>query len=103
MYPLNMKLASPKVGFAVANDEAEHAALTGYGYEPPLVAAPQVSGEGVSSPVASEPDGAASDADPNEADNAGHTVASVRAQLDSLGIAYDRRFGLARLMALLPQ
>ena len=36
MYPLNMTL--PAGGFAVANDEHEHAALTERGYVPPLVA-----------------------------------------------------------------
>lgn len=39
MYPLNMKLADG-VGFAVANDEAEHQALTEAGYGPAFVAAP---------------------------------------------------------------
>lgn len=37
MYPLSMH--NPDAGgFAVANDEAEHAALTEAGYLPPLVA-----------------------------------------------------------------
>lgn len=80
-YPLNMKLPDPQIGFAVANDEAEHAALTAMGYIPPLVQAV---------------------ADPAETDGQGHTVESVRAQLDAAGIAYDNRFGLARLMTLLP-
>lgn len=30
------------------------------------------------------------------------TVASVRAQLNAAGIAYDKRFGLDRLISLLP-
>lgn len=38
MYPLNMKLAAG-VGFAVANDEAEHQSLSDAGYLPALVAA----------------------------------------------------------------
>jgi hypothetical protein len=42
------------------------------------------------------------DADPSEADAEGHTVESVRAQLDAAGIAYDKRLGLAKLIALLP-
>ena len=36
MYPLNMKLAAG-VGFAVANDEAEHQSLSDAGYLPVLV------------------------------------------------------------------
>ena len=32
MYPLNLTL--PAGGFAVANNEAEHQALSSYGYEP---------------------------------------------------------------------
>ena len=39
MYPLNLSLAAPTVGFAVANDEAEHAELTARGYQPALNAA----------------------------------------------------------------
>jgi hypothetical protein len=34
MYPLNVKLPDPKIGFAVANDEDEHKALTEAGYLP---------------------------------------------------------------------
>jgi hypothetical protein len=80
MYPLNMKLEQG-VGFAVANDEAEHLALTALGYGPGLTIV---------------------EADPAEADVAGHTVASVRAALDSAGIAYDKRLGLAKLLELIP-
>jgi hypothetical protein len=40
MYPLNMKLVEG-IGFAVANDEAEHQALTANGYGPAFVAAPK--------------------------------------------------------------
>lgn len=43
------------------------------------------------------------EADPAEADGAGHTVESVRASLDAAGIAYDKRLGLAKLVALLPK
>jgi hypothetical protein len=39
MYPLNMKLVDG-VGFAVANDEDEHQALTRAGYSPAFVPAP---------------------------------------------------------------
>lgn len=82
MYPLN--LSNPAVGgYAVANDEAEHARLSDMGYGPKF--------------VAPEPE-----ADPSESDGAGHTVASVRAQLDSLSIPYDKRIGVAKLLALLP-
>lgn len=80
MYPLNMIHAGIG-GYAVANTEAEHAALSDMGYEPKL----QIS-----------------EADPAETDGQGHTVQSVRAALDAAGIAYDKRFGLARLMTLLP-
>jgi hypothetical protein len=38
-YPLDMKTAAG-TGFAVANDEAEHEALTANGYGPAFVAAP---------------------------------------------------------------
>lgn len=60
-YPLNVSLPSPLVGFAVANDETEHAALTERGYLPALAAtdaAPQEDGAQPQHP--SEPsDGAA--------------------------------------------
>lgn len=39
MYPLNMKLIEG-IGFAVANDEAEHQDLTANGYGPAFVPAP---------------------------------------------------------------
>ena len=77
-YPLNMTLAVG-IGFAVANDEDDHQALTAAGYGPAFVA----------------PDAA-------ETDVAGHTVESARAALDAAGIAYDKRLGLAKLIALLP-
>ena len=38
MYPLDMKLPAPAIGFAVANDEDEHQALTAKGYGPAFVA-----------------------------------------------------------------
>ena len=78
MYPLNMALVAG-IGFAAANDEAEHQALTAAGYGPAFV----------------EPDAA-------ETDDQGHTVESARAALDAAGIAYDKRLGLAKLIALLP-
>lgn len=85
-YPLSLQNA--KIGgYAVANDEAEHKALSDMGYAPAYVAPESPS---------------AADADPAEADGAGHTVESVRAQLDAQGIGYDKRFGVAKLVALLP-
>ena len=38
MYPLNVRLPDPQIGFAVANDEAEHKALSDMGYVPAYVA-----------------------------------------------------------------
>lgn len=38
MYPLNMTLPAPAVGFALASNEDEHKALTGYGYLPAYIA-----------------------------------------------------------------
>lgn len=37
MYPLNMQRATPDVGFALANDEAEHQVLTDAGYVPAFI------------------------------------------------------------------
>lgn len=90
MYPLNLikpAIAATQTaqGFAVANDADEHAALSALGYEPKYVA-----------PAEAPP------ADPGESDSAGHTVASVRLALDSAGIEYSNRLGLAKLLALLP-
>lgn len=87
MYPLNLTkpVINPmteSMGFAVANDESEHRALSATGYVPAFVD---------------------SEADPSEDDGQGHTVASARAALDEAGIAYDKRMGLAKLMALLPK
>ncbi len=81
MYPLNVKTPGPVLGFAVANNEAEHAALTARGYLPAFEGQP------------------AAEESPN---TQGHTVESVRHTLDQEGIAYDRRLGLAKLIALLP-
>lgn len=86
MYPLDLTKPTKDIlrasaGFAIANDEAEHKALTKQGYEP-----------------AWRP----TEADPTEDDGRGHTVESVRAQLDAAGVAYDRRSGLAKLLALVP-
>lgn len=74
-----MTKPGPQPGFALANDEAEHAALSEHGYEPKLA-----------------------DADLSDSVG-GHTVESVRAQLDAAGITYSKRLGLDKLMALLPQ
>ena len=79
MYPLNMKLKEG-VGFAVANDEAEHDTLAAAGYGPARAGA-----------VAVVP---ATQAD---------IAASVRAQLDAAGISYPDGTGLAKLVALLPK
>lgn len=81
MYPLNVSLPSPLIGYAVANDEVEHQSLTDAGYVPALVV---------------------SDADPEEADAEGHTVETARAALDAAGVSYKRTFGLAKLLALIP-
>lgn len=93
MYPLDLTKPTPdplrvSAGFAVANDEDEHKSLSALGYEPKYVApAPSAT--------------AATDADPTEGDDAGHTVESVRAQLDAAGIPYSPRLGLKKLLALL--
>lgn len=39
-YPLQVSLPAPLIGFAVANDAAEHAALSDAGYLPALSAEP---------------------------------------------------------------
>lgn len=80
MYPLNVikpAVGFHQAGFAVANDEAEHAALSGQGYEPKYVA-----------PVA---------------EKAPETKEEVMAALDEAGIEYDKRSGIDKLKALLPQ
>lgn len=77
MYPLNMQLPAPLVGFACANDEAEHISLTEQGYEPAFVKA--------------------------EKSDEGHTLESVKAALDAAGVEYDKRLGLSKLIDLLPK
>lgn len=77
MYPLNMQLPAPAVGFACANDEAEHIALSEHGYTPAFVKA--------------------------EKAEEGHTLESVKAALDAAGVEYDKRLGLAKLIDLLPK
>jgi hypothetical protein len=37
VYPLNLQLPIPAIGFAVANNEAEHIALSAQGYLPAFV------------------------------------------------------------------
>lgn len=71
-YPLNLTNAKAG-GFALANDEAEHKALSEAGYEPKFVAV-------------AEP-----------------TVEELRAKLDAAGIEYDKRWGVEKLKAALPQ
>ena len=83
MYPLRMDNKAA-AGFAVANTEAEHRSLTLAGYGPAFVAPAAVP---VVAPVVAE---------------VGHTLDSARAALDAAGIAYDKRFGLAKLVELLP-
>jgi hypothetical protein len=91
MYPLNMQRPEPLGGFALANDEAEHAALTAQGYEPPLSAAPRSAGEQVVSPeVAPEP-----------SVGAAPSIDDLRAQLDAKGIAYSKHAGAKALQKLL--
>ncbi len=79
MYPLNMKTPGDRPGFAVANDEAEHAALSELGYEPKLE-------------VKVDPDA-------DEGGKADKT--EVMAALDKAGVEYDKRWGLERLKGLL--
>lgn len=67
MYPLNVSLPAPAIGYAVANDADEHARLTAAGYLPALEApnaAPQGEEEQTTplQPLSPAPDGAA----PNE-------------------------------------
>lgn len=38
MYPLDMTLPAPEIGFALANDASEHKALSDAGYLPVYVA-----------------------------------------------------------------
>lgn len=73
MYPLNMSNAVLG-GFAVANDEAEHKALSACGYEPAFAGVPDPSNQATE-----------------------ETADSLRAKLDVAGIAYDKRWGAAKL------
>lgn len=98
MYPLNVSLPAPAIGFACANDEHEHEALTVAGYVPALVkaapvAAPQ-GNEDQSTPLQplDTPGGAASTL----------SKAELMAALDEAGIDYDKRLGVEKLRALLP-
>ena len=40
MYPINLTKPGEQPGFAVANDEAEHASLSEHGYEPKFEGSP---------------------------------------------------------------
>ena len=80
----SVNMAMPDgLGYAVASSKAEMAALKALGY----------------ACVGTEP---AFEAESEETDAAGHTTESVRAALDAAGIEYDKRLGLAKLVALLP-
>ena len=84
MNSVNMSLPAGQ-GYAVASSKAEMAALKAQGY----------ASDGVEPALPP-------DADPDETDAAGHTVESARAALDAAGVEYDKRLGLAKLVALLP-
>ena len=83
MEPVNMAMPDGS-GYAVASSKSDIATLTAQGY------------------VAQAEDPAVPMADPAESDQEGHTVESARAALDAAGIEYDNRWGVARLVALLP-
>lgn len=76
MYPLNMTIKAG--GYAVANDAAEHQSLSEQGYEPGYVA-----------PAAPEAPA--------------RSIEGVRAELDAAGIAYDKRWGIDKLLEQLPE
>lgn len=78
MYPLNMTSAAG--GFAVANTEDEHIALTAAGYGPAFVA-PAVSASTASAAAASEDE----------------AKAALIAKAEELGIKVDARWGVKRL------
>ena len=42
MYPLHMTLPAPRLGFALALEEADHIALTEQGYQPAFVPSPEI-------------------------------------------------------------
>lgn len=83
MYPLNVSLPAPAIGYAVANDADEHARLTAAGYVPALAQEPDALDAALTSTTADE-------------------IVAVRAQLDAAGIKYHPNTGLAKLKALLP-
>lgn len=89
MYPADMQLPNG-AGFARANTEAEYRALRAAGYEG-LAAAGDL--PAVPPPVAPVVDQAPAAA-PSTAEEA-------RAELDRRGIEYDKRWGLAKLLAAL--
>lgn len=80
MYPLNMTSAAG--GYAVANTEEEHIALTAAGYGPAFVA-PPVAASTASAPAA-----------PASEDEA---KAALTAKAEELGIKVDARWGVKRL------
>lgn len=71
MYPLNMqKILEDGLGFAVANDEAEHVTLSEIGYEPKH--------DGVTA-------------------SSGQTKDELQAKAKELGVEVDSRWGVKRL------
>jgi len=80
MYPLNLtKKHGDSTGFAVANTTDEHRELSAQGYQPAFVDPPVA-------PARSGDD----------------EIDAVREKLLEAGIDYDKRWGLERLKALLP-
>lgn len=75
MYPLNMTLTDGQ-GYAVANDEAEHKALTACGYGPAYQ-------------------------EPEKEEEPADEIDALRAELDAKGISYNKRMGAKKLKALL--
>lgn len=90
-YPLNMRHRAAG-GFALANDEAEHRALSDAGYEPKHVAGPAVETKTYTDGTQVTGVAPLPDESPTEP-----TVETLRAQLDAKGIAYDNRWGVKRL------
>ena len=74
MYPLNMNLPAPAVGFALANDATEHQSLTSAGYGPAYVA-----------PATADVAPATTDQD------------ALMAEAEAKGIKVDKRWSAARL------
>lgn len=85
-YPLNLTNKALG-GFAKADDEAQHKALSDLGYEPKWEAPADAAAE--------------DDAAMAAAEEVVHTVETLRAQLDAKGIAYDNRWGVKRLQQAL--